>query len=127
MDNSFEERRQHLRIYRNFILSYREKDSAVTNYNVSQVNNVSKGGINFSTTHPLKEGTVIEIVLKTPFITEPIHVEGFVLQCKEKIAGMIYEIRLQFYPLGDQILAILDKIENYSKEKKGKSSGEQAL
>ena len=31
MNKSSNERRKHLRIYRNFILTYREKDKSVTN------------------------------------------------------------------------------------------------
>ena len=37
------------------------------------------------------------IDLKTPFITDLIRLEGVVLECKEKISEMIYEIRIQFH------------------------------
>ena len=36
------------------------------------------------------------IDLKTPFIADSICFEGVVLECREKIPEMIYEIRLQF-------------------------------
>ena len=58
MDKSFKERRKHLRIYRNFILTYHEKGKSALKHDVSQVNNVSKGGMNFSSTHPLKQGVL---------------------------------------------------------------------
>ena len=117
MNNSSDERRKYLRIYRNFIMSYHEKGKLTTSHNVSQVNNVSKGGLSFSSTHPLKQGAVITIDLKTPFLSDSIHLEGVVLECREKIPDMIYEIRLQFQEIPEQVLMVLEKIENYGKLK----------
>ena len=116
MTNSPDERRKHLRIYRNFIVSYREKSKADSLNQVSQVNNVSKGGVSFSSTYPLKQGDILIVDLKAPFISDDIHLEGFVVDCREKVSGMIYEIRLQFQDVPEQVLAALDKIENYSKD-----------
>ena len=116
MNNPSDERRKYLRIYRNFIMSYHEKGKSMIRHNVSQVNNVSKGGLGFASTHPLKEGTGVMIDLKAPFIADPIRLEGVVLECKEKIPELIYEVRLQFQEISQQALAALDKIEDYSKE-----------
>ena len=55
------------------------------------------------------------IDLKTPFIADSIHLEGIVLECREKIPEMIYEIRLQFQEISEQVLTVLEKIENYGK------------
>jgi len=115
MNNSSDERRKHSRIYRNFILSYREKGKSITSHNVSQVNNVSKGGMSFSSTHPLIPGTVVTIDLKTPFISDSIILDGVVLESKEKIPDMIYEVRLQFQEIPEQSMKVLEKIESYSK------------
>jgi len=117
MDNSFKERRKHIRIYRNFILSYREKGKLITEHNVSQINNVSKGGLSFSSTHSIKQGAVITVDLKTPFIAQAIRIEGLVLECKEKVPELIYEIRVQFQEIPDQALIALEKIESYSNPK----------
>jgi len=119
MNNSFDERRKHLRIYRNFIMSYHEKGKLTTSHNVSQVNNVSKGGLSFSSTHPLKQGIIVTIDLKTPFIADSIRLEGLVLESREKIPEMIYEIRVQFQQIPEQVLTVLDKIESYGKTKEG--------
>jgi hypothetical protein len=117
MNNPLNERRKHVRIYRNFIMSYHEKGKSIIKHNVSQVNNVSKGGISFSSTHPLKEGVVIAVGLKTPYIADSIKLEGVVLECREKIPSMIYEVRLQFREISQHAMAMLDKIESYSKIK----------
>lgn len=117
MDKSFKERRAHVRIYRNFILSYREKGKLITDHNVSQVNNVSKGGLNFCSTHPLKQGVTILIDLKTPFLADPTRLEGVVLECREKVPELIYEVRVQFQKISDQALIALEKIDSYSRLK----------
>ena len=115
MDKPLKERRKYIRIYRNFILSYHQKGNPSATHEVSQVNNVSKGGLCFSSTQPLKQGRSIIINLKTPFISDSISVEGVVLECKEKITDMIYEVRLQFQEVPRQVLTVLEKIETYSK------------
>ena len=55
------------------------------------------------------------IDLKTPFIADSIHLEGTVLQSIEKVSDMIYEIRVEFKTPAAQVLAVLEKIEKYSK------------
>ena len=100
-------------------MSYHEKGKLTTSHNVSQVNNVSKGGLSFSSTHPLKQGIIVTIDLKTPFIADSIRLEGLVLESREKIPEMIYEIRVQFQQIPEQVLTVLDKIESYGKTKEG--------
>ncbi len=117
MNNPNSERRRYLRIYRNFIMSYHEKGKSVIKHNVTQVNNLSKGGLNFTSTYPLKQGVVVMIDLKTPFIADSIRLDGVVLECREKIPEMIYEIRLQFQETPAQVLTVLEKIESYGKAK----------
>ena len=117
MDKSTDEQRKNSRIYRNFIMSYHEKGKSVIKPDTSQVNNVSKGGLSFSSTYPLKLGVVVMIDLKTLFIADSIRLEGVVLECREKIPEIIYEVRLQFQGISQQVLAVLEKIESYGKAK----------
>jgi PilZ domain len=117
MNKSFNERRKYLRIYRNYVVTYHEKGKSIIKHHVSQVNNISKGGLSFSSTHPLEKGAFILIDLKAPFIADPIRLEGTVLECKEKVPEMLYEIRLQFQEISQHVLAVLDKIECYGKDK----------
>ncbi|MBF0504016.1 MAG: PilZ domain-containing protein [Candidatus Omnitrophica bacterium] len=115
MEKSFKERRQFTRIYRNFILSYHEKGKAASKQDVSQINNISRGGLSFVSTHPIKPKTVVVLKLKTPLIADPINLEGVVLDSKEKISEMIYEVRVQFKDISEPVLNVLEKIENYDK------------
>ncbi len=113
MSEPINERRKHVRIDRNFVITYQEKDGSAVGHDISQVNNISLGGMNFSSTHHLKEGGIIDIDLKTPFISDVIRLEGLVLECKEKIPGIIYEIRVKFQKVPDAAAVVLEKIENY--------------
>ncbi len=113
MSEEFQNRRQHVRVYRNFILSYtiKGKDGQV---DVSQINNISRGGVSFVAMAPFDAGISLTIHLRTPFLSEALHLEGIVLDSKEKIDGMIYEIRVKFSQLPPQSEAVLKKIEEYS-------------
>lgn len=115
MDKAHKERRKHLRIYRNFILHCHEKGKAKSRHEISQVNNISRGGLNFSSSRALKEGAVVIIELQAPFIAGALRLEGVVLECKEKISDIIYEIRLQFQGLTPSALGMLERVENYGK------------
>lgn len=115
MDKPFKEQRLHPRIYRNFILSYYEKGKSALKDNISQINNISRGGMSFVATHPLKDKTTVVLDLKTPFVVDSIHLEGVVLESREKIPEMIYEIRVQFNEVSESVLHVLEKIESYGK------------
>ncbi len=115
MNKSFNERRKNVRINRNFILTYHEKDKISLAHDISQVNNVSKGGMNFSTAHPIEAGAVVVVDIKAPFIADPMRLEGQVLDCREKVPGIIYEIRIQFQAVPPESVSALEKIEKYSK------------
>ncbi|MBF0490662.1 MAG: PilZ domain-containing protein [Candidatus Omnitrophica bacterium] len=114
MSESFKNHRQHVRIYRNFILTYHLVTNPSAHQEVSQINNISRGGVSFSVTAPLKVGEQMGIDLRTPFLSEGIYLQGEVLECREKIAGLIYEIRLQFKEPSTLAREILVKIEQYS-------------
>ena len=115
MDKSFKERRQHTRIERNFILSYCEGGKSDLKHDISQINNVSRGGISFISTYPSKKGTSVVLNLQTSFNVDPASLEGVVLESRKKIPEMIYEIRVQFSNIPDQVLHVLEKIESYEK------------
>ena len=116
MAESFQgkDRRRYVRIYRNFILSYYEKNKIEVKYDISQVNNISRGGINFIATRTFELNSVLCIELRTPFLTDFVHLEGVVLGSKEKIPNLIYEVRMEFQNLSAQAEDVLARIERYS-------------
>ncbi len=114
MSESFKNRRKHARIYRHFILRYYSLSDPAAKKEVSQINNISQGGINFSATAPFKVGELLEIELKTPFLDENLYLQGVILECREKIPQIIYEVRLQFKDISAQAKNILAKVELYA-------------
>ena len=63
------------------------------------------------------EGTMLGIELKTPFLTGLTHLEGKVLESKEKIRDIIYETRLEFQDLCENSKNVLEKtIEHFENE-----------
>lgn len=112
--NSGKERRQFIRIDRNFILTYAEKDHPNVRNEMTQVRNISRGGVCFVSTRTFVVSTILLIEMRTPFTTGSVHLEGVVLESRERIKNLIYDVRLQFQNLQPQAAEILEKIEQHS-------------
>ena len=111
MTESFKDRRKHVRIYRNYILTYHLKGRGDEKHEVSQVNNISKGGVHFVAREPFAAGSELVIGVKTPFLSDKVDFEGTVIESHEKVAGILYEVRLKFHDLSPHAKEIMDKIE----------------
>ena len=97
-----QERRRSQRIRKHFILSYFEKDYPDRRYELTQLKNISHGGMCFITSQKFNPGVKLGIELKTPYVAETTYLEGVVLESHEKIRSMIYETRLKFEFLDPQ-------------------------
>ncbi len=114
-DSFSHEKRKHKRFSRNYILSYREADNPDKKHAVTQLKNISEGGICFITDDAFKPGTVLILELNTPYIAETTYLEGMVLESSEKVQNMIYETRLQFGQLRPESEFLLQKMIDYFK------------
>ena len=124
MDNTTEnpERRRYIRVKKNFIITYYNKEDPSLKSVVSQLKNIGMGGICIITSRHFEPSTRIGIDLKTPYIAEMIPLEGTVLESQEKVPDIIYETRIAFDELTPQAQSVLKRtIETFSK--KGASSG----
>lgn len=65
---------------------------------------------------PLKHGEQLQIELKTPFLADSVDLQGEVLECKEKISNLIYEVRVQFKDLSLRAQEVLAKVEQYAQK-----------
>lgn len=119
MSEEFKERRKFIRIYRHFILKYSLASSPQVEEETSQINNISQGGMSFAASRRLKAGEEVNVELKTPFLNEAMSLQGIILECREKIPKLIYEIRLQFKDLSVVAKDVLAKIEMYASKEKG--------
>ena len=62
-NQSREERRQYKRIHKNFILTYYDKDNPDHKYEITQLKNISMGGLCFVTSQGYNADTNLAIVL----------------------------------------------------------------
>ena len=115
------ERRRYVRIERHFIISYYDKNDPDVKHNISQLKNISMGGMCFIASQKYDPNTKMGIELKTPFLAAMVHVEGTVLESREKAVNLIYETRLAFDALSKEAEIVLKKIvETFQKIKEEK-------
>ena len=104
------ERRRYIRIEKHFIISYFDKNDPAVKHSISQLKNISMGGMCFVAPQNYSGGAQMGVNLKTPYVADMVGMEGVVLESREKIANMIYEVRLQFGPLSKEAEFVLKKI-----------------
>ena len=107
------ERRKYERIKKSFILSYFKLDNPEHKFEITQLKNISLGGMCFVTTHSFEPSTKLGIELKTPYISETTYLEGTVLQSHEKMKNTIYETRLQFDSLDTEATVMLQRLMEF--------------
>ena len=78
-NESNEDRRQYKRINRSFILSYFDKEQPDQKIEITQLKNISLGGICFITTQSFEPSTKLGIELKTPYLSGTTYLEGSVM------------------------------------------------
>ncbi|MBF0384657.1 MAG: PilZ domain-containing protein [Candidatus Omnitrophica bacterium] len=107
------ERRGYSRIKKNYILTYFKKDDPNDIYEITQLKNISLGGMCFVTTKKIAPGTFVGINLQTPYISEVTNVNGKILESHEKAKNIVYETRLQFEELKPEAEFVLKTLINY--------------
>ena len=125
-EKSGKERRKYQRIQKSFILSYFDKVNPNQKYELTQLKNISQGGVCFITTQAFQKGKMIGIELRTPYLTDTTYLEGEVLQSHEKVKNMLYETRLEFRGVNSQAEFLLSKlIEYFIQEENGQNNREK--
>ena len=111
------ERRQFIRIKKNYIVRFYDKTNPALKFEVSQVENVSKGGLCFTSTIRFDEGADLAIELRTPYVAETVYLEGHVLHSREAVKGLLYANRVKFHDISPKSADVLEKIEKYNLNK----------
>jgi len=114
------ERRQFVRIRKNYIIRFYVKSNPSLRFEMSQVENISKGGICFTSTVSFSPGDVLAIELRAPYVVGTVFLEGKVLSSKEVVKGLVYANRLKFDNVSPDAADVLDKIEQYNLNKADK-------
>ena len=112
-EKSGSERRKFVRVDRNFILTYFDKNLPHIKNEITQLRNISKGGLCFVSTRTFPLSLELIIEMRTPFTTGTVMLEGVVLESRERIKNMIYDVRLEFRNVQPPAMEILEKIEQY--------------
>ena len=105
-----EEKRRFRRIAKHFIMTYSIKGEPDDQFEITQLKNISLGGMCFITTQAFASSTILGIHLRTPYLTEATYFEGVVLESNPKIKGLLYETRLEFKTLAPDAEFLLKKI-----------------
>ena len=105
-----ENRRKFKRINKKFILTYFNIEDPKNQYEITQLKNISEGGMCFIASQPTQTNATLGIKLKTPYLSDTTYFEGIVLGSHEKISNLVYEIRLEFAPLNEDAKFLIHKL-----------------
>ncbi len=111
------ERRQFIRIKKNYIIRFYVKSNPSLKFEMSQIENISKGGICFTSTMIFQAGEVIAVELRAPYVVNTIFLEGKILSSREIVKGIVYANRLKFDNLSPEAADVLEKVEKYNLSK----------
>ena len=104
------ERRHYIRIEKHFFISYCNQGDPEEKHSISQLKNISLGGMCFIASEALQPSARLIVDLKTPYLAGTVQVEGIVVQSDEKIPNMIYETHFAFDKIPQQAEVILNHI-----------------
>lgn len=107
---SHDERRRFKRIKKNFILTYFISDRPHERHEITQLKDISLGGMCFITSKKLAPGCQVSVELRTPYLTEFTHIVGTVLESHEKATNLIYNTRIQFDVLNPEGEVLISKL-----------------
>jgi len=107
------ERRGGERIKKSFILTYFDPDKPKQKIEITQLKNISRGGMCFVTTKKFESGKKLGIELKTPYLAGTTFLEGTVLESHEKMKGVLFETRLQFLMLDTEAKVLLETLMEF--------------
>ena len=86
--------------------------SSDSGYDITQVKDISIGGMRFITAQSFPSGTILAVELKTPFKEERLKFKASVIESKEVATDLIYDTRVRFVDLEGEQREALNKIIN---------------
>ena len=101
-------------------MTYYELKQPQLRNEITQLRNISTGGMSFVSSRKIAEGSKLGIDLKTPYFGSKTYLEGTVVGCHEKVGGIIYETRLQFVNLHPDAEFLLKKLIEFFVKGEGK-------
>ncbi len=118
------ERRRFIRVDGSFIVSYTDIFAQQPKSDLSQTKNISLGGILFTADRNISVGSPLNVKLKLPTTPDYINVRVKVVDCKERVKGIMYDVRAKFINISEIDRDSIRKIvECYLKTMKGAKKG----
>ena len=93
-------KREHLRMKANYIVSYRFKKMS-GDHDLSQTKNVSQGGMLITTNEEFAKGAILSMKIRFPITPQKLSVTGQVVESKTIVRDLIYETRIRFMDLDE--------------------------
>jgi hypothetical protein len=106
-----DERRKHPRLNKRCTVSYCGKNNC-KDYDMSHTKDISFGGMGFTSSQKFEKGEQLDIIIRFPFVDQPVKMSGKVVQCRER-SKIIYDIGVKFLYLAPEIL---DRFKKYQKK-----------
>ena len=113
-----QEKRHFARFKKQYTIKFALKDTPHINYDVSQLLDISKGGLKFFSYEQYALGTKIIFYVKFPFLypNETV-IYGEVIGLEEVLAGKTYKIRVKFVNLTPFNISALEQMEKLNLKK----------
>lgn len=107
-----QEKRSSERIKRQFVVYYQESGKEGKR-EVSQIRDISEGGMFFTVSTDFPPGTMLDIELKIPISVMGISLKAKVIESKEVIKGVIYNTRVSFQEIDPASKSLLKDTVNF--------------
>jgi len=113
------ERRKYERIAKQFVLTYKVRGKE-EKYEVSQIKNISLGGMLFTTSKDFLPNTLLEIELKAPVSAKAINLLAKVVDSQKVVEGLIYNTRVSFVEVEESAKDLIkETVDFFLKKIKG--------
>lgn len=115
-----QEKRRWTRYKKQYVVKYALSDKAQVLYDVSQLFDISKGGMKFFSYENYAPGTRMILFMRFPFLypTQTI-VEGEVVGSQEVLLGKTYKIRVKFINISPANAVALDQMDIVNQKNPG--------
>jgi len=108
------ERRRLVRIEAHFIGYYKEIFEDKLKSDVSQTKNISEGGLLFTTDRQFEKGTMLEVKLRLPDMTDFCVVNVQVMDSRPLAKNLVFDTRVSFINLNEEVKSAIRKIVDFT-------------
>ncbi len=111
-----QEKRKNARFQKQYVIKYALMENRTAFYDVSQLVDISKGGLKFFSYQNFLLGTKIILFIRFPFMypAETV-VEGEIVGCQEVLKGKTFKMRVKFININPAAADVLEQMEKLNR------------